>query len=128
MGSSGELFAAIEAGDVETVRAAVLADPAVAMARDAQGVSALMRARYGSDQAIAQAILTGVSELDVFEAAAFGERDRLTALLDADPDAVTAFSPDGFTPLHLASFFGKHEAVELLLARGPSPTRPAAAG
>ena len=121
MGSSGELFAAIEAGDVETVRAIVLAEPAVAMARDAHGISALMRARYGSDQAIARAILTGVSELDVFEAAAFGELDRLTALLDADPDAATAFSADGFTPLHLASFFGKREAVELLLAHGAEP-------
>ena len=87
MGSSGELFAAIEAGDVETVRATVLADPTLAMARDAEGVSALMRARYGSDQAIAQAILTGVSELDAFEAAAFGDLDRLTPLLDADPHA-----------------------------------------
>ena len=112
-----ELFAAIEAGDVGAVRALVTADPALATARDDDGVSALMRARYRSDRGLIEAILAAGPELDAFEAAALGDLDRLAVLLagGADADAVTA---DGFTALHFAAFFGKPEAARLLLDRG----------
>jgi ankyrin repeat protein len=111
------LFAAIEAGDVETTRALVAADPSLASARDDEGVSGLMRARYRSDRALTEAILAAEPELDVFEASAFGDLDRLTALLAEGTDP-NAFSADGFTALHFASFFGKPEAARLLLDRG----------
>jgi uncharacterized protein len=114
--TTDELFTAIEAGEVDRIRALVAADPALAGARDAEGVSALMRAHYRSDRGATQALLEAAPDLDVFEAAAFGDLDRLTALLAGD--AVDAVSGDGFTPLHLAAFFGKPEAVTLLLARG----------
>jgi uncharacterized protein len=56
-------------------------------------------------------------ELDLFEASALGDADRLRELLDggADPNE---FAPDGFTPLTLAAFFKHPEAVRLLLDRG----------
>lgn len=112
-----ELFAAIEAGDVDAARALVTADPSLASARDDDGVSALMRARYRSDRGLIEAILAAGPELDAFEAAALGDLDRLAVLLagGADADAVTA---DGFTALHFAAFFGKPEAARLLLDRG----------
>ena len=97
-------------------------DPALAGARDAEGVSALMRARYRSDRGATQALIEAGPDLDLFEAAAFGDLDRLTALLTGGAD-VDAVSADGFTPLHLAAFFGKPEAVTLLLAAAPRPTR-----
>jgi ankyrin repeat protein len=58
------------------------------------------------------------SELDVFEAAALGDTAEMTELLDGEPDLVNAWSPDGFSPLQLASFFGHPDAVALLLERG----------
>jgi ankyrin repeat protein len=118
MASTEDLFEAIEAKDARLVRSILADDPALAVARDGHGVSALMRARYHDDKALAQAILPHVPEPDVFEAAAFGDLDRLTALLSGDPSLALAFSGDGFTALHFASFFGRHAAAELLLARG----------
>jgi ankyrin repeat protein len=55
--------------------------------------------------------------LDLFEASALGDADRLRELLDggADPNE---FAPDGFTPLTLAAFFKHPDAVRLLLERG----------
>jgi uncharacterized protein len=116
--SSEDLFAAIESADPDRVRALLAGDPALAEARDAEGVSALMRARYRSDKAVIDAVASSVRTLDVFEAASFGDLDRLTELLMFDPALAISYSADGFTPLHLAAFFGRPEAVRFLLDRG----------
>ena len=118
MASTRELLSAIGAGDVDAVRALLTDDPSLAAARDDDGVSALMHARYRFDAALTDAVLAHVRELDVFEAATFGGLDRLAVLLSGDPWLATATSGDGFTPLHLAAFFGKDEAVRLLIDRG----------
>jgi len=118
MASTDELFSAIDAGDADTVAVMVRGDRTLAAARDIEGVSALMRARYRFDDALVAAVRTGDPALDVFEAAAFGELDRLTALLDDDPSYATAYSSDGFSALHLAAFFGQSDAARFLLERG----------
>jgi ankyrin repeat protein len=118
MTSTEELFAAIEAEDAERVRRIVAAEPDVAAARDEGGVSALLRAHYRSDRASVEAIRAALPSLDVFEAAAFGDVDRLTELLDGDPTLAGSRSGDGFTPLHLAAFFGRTDAVDALVRRG----------
>ena len=112
------LFEAIEANDVDRVRALIAEDPSLAAARDEDGVSALLRARYRLDRALVAAVRTHRGELDAPEAAALGELDRLAVLLDADPSLVEMRTPDGFTLLHLAAFFAGGDAVRLLLARG----------
>src|SRR5206468_9786669 len=44
--------------------------------------------------------------------------DRVAALFEADPGLIGAWSSDGFTPLHLAAFFGYPDVVQVLLKRG----------
>jgi ankyrin repeat protein len=112
------IFEAVQAGDVDQVKEVLEEDPASAGARDDKGVSAVRSALYVHRQDLADTILDAGPELDVFDAAAVGDVDRLTELLDGDPDLVGAFSDDGFTPLHLAAFFARGEAVRLLLDRG----------
>jgi uncharacterized protein len=119
--ASEDLFAAIDAGDVDRVRATLDANPSLAMARDHEAVSALLRARYRRDRALVEAVKARVASLDAFEAATFGDLDRLAVLLAADPDLSELRSGDGFTALHLAAFFGQDDAVRLLLARGADP-------
>ena len=116
--TSGDLFAAIEAGDVGGVEAMLDGDPATANARDTGGVSALMRALYRFDPGLVETVRARVDDLDVFEAAAMGEVDRLREVLDGDPSAATAYSGDGFTALHFAAFFGEPEAATVLIERG----------
>jgi ankyrin repeat protein len=116
-----DLFALIAATDVRAVRGLLEDQPWLATDRDEDGVSALMRARYQMDRGLVAAVRAHVAELDVFESAAFGDLDRLSELLATDPDLVNATSGDGFTPLHLAGFFGQTDAVRLLLARGAEP-------
>jgi ankyrin repeat protein len=113
-----DLFEAIEAGDDARVDALLEADPALASSPDASGVSALMRALYRFDKPLIETVKRRVDGLDIFEAAAFGEVDRLTELLSDEPSLVTSYSGDGFTALHFAAFFGRYEAAALLIERG----------
>src|SRR5918998_4255905 len=112
------LFESIKAGDIDAVRAAVSEDPAAAAARDENGRSAVRAALYIHNQKLADVLLEAKPELDVFDAAAAGDVDRLTELLDGDPELVGAWSEDGYNPLHLAAFFDRGKAVRLLLDRG----------
>jgi ankyrin repeat protein len=109
------IFDAIAAGDLERVRELA---PAEGRARNAQGVSALMLARYHGQAAAAEAIRPHAGELDVFEAATVGDLDRLRDLLAADPALARASSADGYTALHFACFFGTAEAARALVEAG----------
>jgi ankyrin repeat protein len=113
-----KIFESIKAGDIDAVRAAVKEDPGAAAARDEDGRSAVRAALYVQKQEIADVLLEAEPELDVFDAAALGDVDRLTELLDADGDLVKSYSEDGYTPLHFAAFFARGPAVRLLLDRG----------
>ena len=113
--TSEDFFAAIEAGETDRVRALLDADPSLANSRDAEGVSALMRARYRFDDALVDTIRSHAPELDVFEAASYGDMRRLEELLESDPASVAATTGDGFTALHLAAFFGHPDATRLLV-------------
>jgi ankyrin repeat protein len=116
--TSEDLFAAIDAGDAGGVETILDTDPGVASARDASGVSALMRAIYRFDVDMVEMVKTRVEALDVFEAAALGDVDRLEELLVAEPSLAAAYSGDGFTALHFAAFFGGRSAAALLIEHG----------
>jgi ankyrin repeat protein len=81
-------------------------------------LSPLMQALYEGKPDLARELAAARSDLDVFEAAAVGNLERLRALLDDDPSLASAWSSDGFTPLHFAAFFGHPAAARLLAQRG----------
>jgi uncharacterized protein len=104
-------------GDVSTLRSLLQADPELANARTEQGESPVLLAAY-YQQTEALAVLAEYARLDVFEAAVVGRAERLDELLSADGSPARARTPDGWTPLHLAAFFGPPAATERLLAHG----------
>jgi uncharacterized protein len=81
----------------------------------------LLEALYRGDADRVSELRAEHPELNVFEAAALGETERLRELLEEDAARSNAFGDDGFQPLGLACFFGHADAAHLLLDRGADP-------
>jgi ankyrin repeat protein len=88
------------------------------MSQEQDGVSPILKALYHGRRDEVDALLASGVELNIFEAAATGQTERVRELADQDPALVNAHAPDGFTPLGLAAFFGHAETVAALLAAG----------
>lgn len=56
--------------------------------------------------------------LAIFAAVIAGQTQELDPLLAANRSLISALSPDGWTPLHLAAFFGQKDAAQTLLNKG----------
>lgn len=118
MRSEQRLFAAIEAGQIDTVRELVSGDRTLVDARNTSGLSAVLVATYYGRNEIAKLLIDAGARLTIFEAAATGAQERVEQMLQKNPSAVNSFSTDGWTPLHLAVFFGRVNIVHLLHSKG----------
>ncbi len=85
-------------------------------------MNALYEAARSGDRAGARTIVDADPTLAIFAAAMQGDTGRLEELLDGNRSLISAVSPDGWAPLHLAAFFGHLEAVRTLLNKGASPS------
>ena len=97
------------------------ADSTLAVARDGDGVSAVMHALYHGQREVAEVVAGRLPAVDVFEAAGLGRADAVARLVAGDPSLAGAWSADGFTALHFAAFFGGEGAAAALLAAGADP-------
>ena len=113
-----DLIAAVDADDAARVTDLLADEPGLATSRNAEGVSAIMLSRYRDARAVTDALLATDPDLDIHEATTLGYVDRLRERLEEDPSRVQAFSPDGFTALHFAAFFGKLDAARTLIESG----------
>src|SRR5437764_3480609 len=113
---------AIKAGELDRVKAMVSAEPALIDARSRTGDSAILTAVYHRQKEIVNLLVARGATLTLFDACAAGELERAERLLDDHPLSITEFSPDGWSALHLAAFFGHAKIAELLLARGADAT------
>ncbi len=118
MNTANRVFEVVKAGDVAGVSQLLDADPALVNSRDDKGNSALLLALYYGHKEIADLLIAKGAELSIFEAAAAGQQERVRGLAEDNPALINAYSHDGFTPLHLAAFFGHLDILEYLLGRG----------
>ena len=107
---------AIKAGEFERVKAMVSAAPTPIDARSRTGESAILTAVYHRQKEIVNLLVARGAALSLFEACAAGEIERVERTLDAS--TINTYSADGWTPLHLAAFFGHPKITEMLLAQG----------
>ncbi|HEV3119691.1 MAG TPA: ankyrin repeat domain-containing protein [Gemmataceae bacterium] len=113
-----EMLTSVQKGDLARVKELLQTKPGLAGAANADGPSAVLLACYHRQKAIIETLLATGIELNVFEASATGQGERVAALLERDPGLANAFACDGFTPLGLAAFFGHGSVAEMLLRHG----------
>ncbi len=111
------LLTAIRERDRETITRLLQEDPARSMHRATGGESLVLNACYLGAPELAALLLNGRSP-DAAEAAALGDVPALRLAIENDDDARVRRSSDGWTPLHLAAFFGHADAVVLLIDHG----------
>jgi len=115
---SQQFFEAIRAGDRGVVDALLNTDATLLAAKDEKGLGAYTAAKYAGRNDIATLLLDKGVELDVFAACMAGAKERAIELIGENPELVNAYSHDGWTPLHLACFFGNPSVAEALIAQG----------
>ena len=80
--------------------------------------SPILSAVYKNDRAALEQLLGGGTTPTLYEAAAMGDAAHVRAQARAEPTALGVRSPDGWPPLHLATYFGHGDAVAALIEAG----------
>ncbi|MBI5287757.1 MAG: ankyrin repeat domain-containing protein [Chloroflexi bacterium] len=118
MDETTELFTEVGCGNAVAVAEILRWKPELSRARDASSLSILQFARYMGQDAILETLIGAGPPLDIFEAATIDRAGTIGQLLSRDPALAGAYSSDGFTALHFASYFGAVSAITALLDGG----------
>lgn len=118
-----DLLEACRRNDLERVQSLVTADPTLLTRQAATGETPLLAALYHRSRECVSWLRGRRWPRSAFEAAALNDTDRLAEILAVDRGAADTYSVDGWTPLHLAAFFGSADAADLLLAHGADHRR-----
>jgi ankyrin repeat protein len=116
--STENLFTSIEDGDVAIVDRLLSTHPEAIEATNPEGLSPILVAAYWGQDEVLERLLRAAHSLSFWEAATVGATSRVAELIHDDPSLVTARSPDGFTGLHLAVFFGHPDTAQALIEAG----------
>lgn len=108
----------VKRGDLTGVKAAIAEDGALLDATNDEGQSAFLLAKYYRQEPMAAYLLSLDPKLNLFDACAAGRTADVLERIDRDPALLASHSHDGWTPLHLAAFFGHVELGKGLLNRG----------
>ena len=113
-----DVFKAIDVADSDALKALLDTDPSLASCRSNDGLSAVLFSLYIQKPELTEVLLGFEPELDVFDLAALGGVGQISHILATNPKVVHEYSGDGFTALHVASYFGHAKIARLLLDNG----------
>lgn len=112
---------AIVGDDAFRVGALLSEEPKLVTNRDETGRTPILLALYFRKEDLAKLIRERTPSPDLFEAAALGETELASQLLETTPGGAKAMAPDGFGVLGLAVYFGRVDTAKMLLEAGAHP-------
>lgn len=113
-----EFFQLIKDDDIFGLTAMINEDGGLVNAVNENGISAVMFAMYYGRKEVSALLIQSGAKVDPVTAAAIGDKKRIVECLGQSKAFLEEYSKDGWTPLHLASYFGHKEIVRLLLEAG----------
>jgi uncharacterized protein len=113
-----EIIEASVRGDLTTVKALLVRDPALGNAANLMGSTAIHAAHYSGHHDIVKLLLSVSRPLDGFLAAELGLIPELSDWLTQHPNFPTAHNATSFTALHGACYWGSLQAARMLLEHG----------
>ena len=111
-------------GDVASATRLIGQEHELVNAHTPSGVPVVLFSLYYGQPGLVRLFLEKGAVVDIFSAAGIGVIGRLRELLKKDPALANAESADGFSPLGLAAFFGRLDAVRVLLQHGARVNQP----
>lgn len=111
----------IKTGDIELLIKLLNENPSLADEKTEQGISLIQFAAYCRNKPALDVLRKYRSNFDIFEAASIGVIETIKNQIENKPTLISSYSPDGFTVLGLASFFGHYDIVKFLLEKGANP-------
>ncbi|MBI2923147.1 MAG: ankyrin repeat domain-containing protein [Planctomycetes bacterium] len=118
MPSPAEFLELVKTGEPAKVAELLAAEPALAGARDGQGRSALFLAAMKGRTEVVEALLAAGAKPDLVDCCAMGDLERARTLVEQNRAAAAAHLDNGFTPLHMAAYFGNAKIARLLVRSG----------
>lgn len=108
----------VKRGDLDSVRASLAEDASLLDAPNESGQTAFLLAKYYRQEEVATFLLGRGPKLDIFTACVADRSPDVLEAIHRDPSLLEARSTDGWTPLHLAAFFGHADLANALLDLG----------
>jgi ankyrin repeat protein len=102
----------------DDVRQSITDSPNLASETSSSGMTIPTFLAFNGQMDIAQFVADHKISLNQYESAILGRWNSLKDAVSADASSVSSFSPEGFTPLHLAAAFRQFECVILLIRSG----------
>ncbi|UZN06633.1 ankyrin repeat domain-containing protein [Leptospira santarosai] len=113
-----EIFQAIVGGQKAKVIGLLKRDPSLFQSLTEEGITPVLFSLYYGKLDISKEIYEISPDRNLFEAAALGDPEETKRLLSGSSDTINSLSHDGWSALHLASYFGHLEIVRLLISSG----------
>jgi uncharacterized protein len=108
----------VKDGNLDAVRVDLTDNPALLNATNEAGQCAYLLSKYYRHFKVSDYLLSLNPKFDVFTLCVAGHTAAVLAEIDKAPELLEGHSGDGWTPLHLAAFFGCSELANALLDRG----------
>ncbi len=116
---------AIKSGDSLAVIGMLQKDPSLSAITPIGAPSIILLALYHGQRETALKIGEHCGDVSAHEAAALGWLTMLKNILEPTPEAINDLDDVGFTPLHLACFFGQTDVAFWLIDAGAEVNKPA---
>jgi uncharacterized protein len=121
-----EMFDHIKRADIPTLVQLIREGPDLLGTTNRDSVTPLLFSVYLGKSEVAKAIYSTPFPFTLHERVAMNDIDKVRGMVEGNSTVVNSYSQDGWTPLHLAAFFGHKAMVQMLLGKGAlidSPSR-----